>query len=156
MLCLAGMSNGLAAAFYLRLGGSKMGKGISALGAVLTLAGCTHAAISSTPMEIPGVGTVYRYQGRANYAFQIEEGDRLMAEDCKARNGGHPVIVDLQKRDMGSVAIGSGTSTTTANVNAYGNRNNATATGTATTNSVGTVGTSRKVNQEILYKCVTD
>ena len=48
--------------------GKTMRRGLIAL-AVMT-AGCTHASVSSVPIEIPGVGTVYRYQGRANFVHQ--------------------------------------------------------------------------------------
>src|SRR3990167_3632158 len=92
-----------------------------ALATIATLAGCTHASISSIPLQIEGIGTVYRYQGRANFAHQIAEADRMITEDCKARNGGRPVIVDLQKRDLGAVAVDSGQATTRINATATGN-----------------------------------
>ncbi|MCU7806106.1 MAG: hypothetical protein KZQ96_23275 [Candidatus Thiodiazotropha sp. (ex Lucinoma borealis)] len=126
------------------------------LAAVITLAGCTHASISSIPLQIEGVGTVYRYQGRANFAHQIAKADRMIAEDCKARNGGHPVIVDLKKRDLGIVTMDSGQATTRINATATGNSHSTNVTGTATTTSSGGVTALRNYNQEILYKCVTD
>jgi hypothetical protein len=118
------------------------------------LGACTHAAISSIPMEVPGVGSVYRYQGRANFAHQIEEADRLMKEHCKSVNGGNPVIVDLQKRDLGVVAIASGNSSTNINANVSGTANQARVSGTGTTNSLATMNAMRNTNQEILYRCV--
>lgn len=80
--------------------------------AVLILGGCTFARISSVPLEIEGVGTVYRYQGRANFSHQIAEADRMMTKHCQGLNGGRPVIVNVQKRDLGTVVIGNGQSTT--------------------------------------------
>jgi hypothetical protein len=126
------------------------------LAAITTLAGCTFASISSTPMEIEGVGTVYRYQGRANFGYQIAEADKLMAEDCKAKNGGHPVIVDLQKRDLGIVSMGSGQATTHLNATATNNPYSTNVYGTAHTTSSSSGTALRNYNQEILYKCVVD
>lgn len=123
---------------------------------VLALAGCTHASISSTPLQIEGVGTVYRYQGRANFAHQIAEADRMITEHCKTLNGGRPVIVDLQKRDLGIVAMDSGQSTTRINATATGTPYATNISGTASTTSSGGMTGLRNYNQEILYKCVTD
>jgi len=123
---------------------------------VVALAGCTHASISSIPLEIEGVGTVYRYQGRANFAHQIAEADRMITEDCKAKNGGRPVIIDLQKRDLGIVAMDTGQSTTRINATATGSPHATNVTGTATTTSSGGMTGLRNFNQEILYKCVTN
>ena len=119
---------------------------------VLVLSGCTFGSVSSIPMEIPGVGTVYRYQGRANFSHQIAEADRMMVEDCKARNGGKPVVVDLQKSDVGMMVVNSGQATTNYNARATGNY----IYGTANTSLLGTSSGLRNQNQEILYKCVTD
>lgn len=129
---------------------------IQVLAAIVTLAGCTHASISSIPLEIEGVGTVYRYQGRANFSHQIAEADRMITEDCKARNGGRPVIIDLQKRDLGIIAMDSGQATTRINATATGNPYSTNVTGTASTTSSGGMTALRNYNQEILYKCVTD
>ena len=129
---------------------------LQALAFVVTLASCTHASISSIPLQIEGVGTVYRYQGRANFAHQITKADRMITEDCKARNGGIPVIVDLQKRDLGIVAMDSGQATTHINATATGNPYSTNVTGTATTTSSRGVTALRNYNQEILYKCVID
>ena len=126
------------------------------LSVVVVVAGCTHASISSIPMEVAGIGTVYRYQGRANFAHQMAEADRMIAEDCKARNGGKPVIVDLQKRDLGVVAFDSGQANTRVNANAAGSPYNTNITGTATTTASGSTTVMRNYNQEILYKCVKD
>ena len=80
----------------------------------------------------------------------------MITEDCKARNGGHPVIVNIQKRDLGIVAIDSGQATTHINGTATGNPYSTNVTGTATTTSTGSTTALRNYNQEILYKCVTD
>jgi hypothetical protein len=123
---------------------------------VLALAGCTHGSISSIPQQIEGVGTVYRYQGRANFAHQISEADRMITEHCKALNGGRPVIVDLQKRDLGIVAMGTGQSTTQINATATGTPYATNITGAATTTSAGSMTGLRNFNQEILFRCVTE
>lgn len=123
---------------------------------VLILAGCTHASISSIPLEIEGVGTVYRYQGRANFAHQIAEADRMLTEHCKVLNGGHPVIVDMQKRDLGIVSMGSGQSATRINATGTGTPYATNIMGTATTTSSGTMTGLRNFNQEILFKCVAE
>lgn len=120
------------------------------------LAGCTHASISSIPMQIEGVGTVYRYQGRANFSHQISEADKMIAEDCKARTGGKPVIVDLQKRDLGVIAFDNGQANTRINATATRSASNADISGTATTTFSGSTTAMRNYNQEILYKCVTE
>lgn len=119
-------------------------------------AACTHGSVSQVPMEIAGLGTVYRYEGRANFAHQIADADRMMMEDCKARNAGHPVIVDLQKRDLGIVAMGGNSSTTSVQANVVGNRYGSSLSGTGTTHSSGSVTALRNFNQEILYRCVKD
>lgn len=110
------------------------------------LAGCTHARISPIPMLIEGVGTVYRYEGRANFPHQLAEADRMIAQDCKARNGGTPVVVNLRKRDLGTVSLDSGQAN--ARVSAIGGGN-----ATVATSSNGSTTTMRNYNQEILYKC---
>lgn len=120
------------------------------------LFGCTHGSISELPINVQGVGTVYRYQGRANFPHQIAEADRMIIEDCLRRNGGKPVIVDLQKTDLGYVAIGNETSNTNATGSYSGNRYGGSVSGNATTNSTGSVTKLRNFNQEILYKCVKD
>ena len=121
---------------------------------LIVLAACTHASVSTVPVEIPGIGTVYRYQGRANFAHQFAEADRLMIEQCKNINGGRPVVVTQQMRDLGMVAMGNSQSTT--NLNATGNRSGQTTyvQGTATTSTFGSAGAMRNMNQEILFKCV--
>jgi hypothetical protein len=114
------------------------------------VSGCTFASVSSLPINVPGHGEVYRYQGRANFPHQIAEADRMIVEDCKARNGGRPQIVDLSKQDLGVIAMGSGSSTTNLAGSVVGNS----ISGVANTTSSGTASTMRNMNQEILYKCV--
>lgn len=121
---------------------------------ILTTVACTHGAVSNIPMEIQGVGSVYRYQGRANFSHQIAEADKQMSEHCKSVNGGTPVIVDLQKRDLGVGVIASGNSSTNINANVSGTANQARVSGVSTTNSLATMNAMRNMNQEILYRCV--
>ncbi len=124
---------------------------------IFILGGCTHASISSIPLEIEGVGTVYRYQGRANFAHQIGEADRMIAEDCKQKNGGVPVILDLKKQYLGQVDMGGGSeSRTRINATVTGVGSSAQITGTARVSSVNNGGSIANYNQEILYKCVSN
>ena len=76
----------------------------------------------------------------------------MMTEDCKAKNGGHPVVVNLEKQDLGVIALGQGQSNTNFSARAAGNAIN----GTAATSSIGSLTTMRNMNQEILYKCVKE
>lgn len=131
-------------------------KNVVKLSWVFILGGCTHASISSIPLEIEGVGTVYRYQGRANFPHQIAEADRMIAEDCKLKTGGHPVIVDLKKQYLGQVDMGGGESRTRINATVTGTGNYAQVTGTARTTSTDGGGSLANYNQEILYKCVSN
>lgn len=121
---------------------------------VLLLGGCTHASISSIPLEIDGIGTVYRYQGRANFPHQIAEADRMIAEDCERKNGGRPVIVDLKKQYLGQVDLGSGESRTRATATVSGTGSYAQLTGVSRTTSSVSGGSLANYNQEIVYKCV--
>lgn len=123
---------------------------------VSVLGGCTHASISSIPLEIEGIGTVYRYQGRANFSHQITEADRMISEDCRQRNGGRPVIVDLKKQYLGQVDMGGGESRTKINATVTGAGNYSQLSGTARTKTTGSGGSLANYNQEILYKCVAD
>lgn len=129
--------------------------GVFLLGA---LTACTHGVVSSTAMEIPGVGTVYRYQGRANFAHQIAEADKMMAEHCAKANGGRPIIVDLEKRDLGVVAIGSSNSTSRINATATtdSTRNQARISGAVNTQTLSSASMLRNMNQEITYRCATN
>lgn len=129
--------------------------GILLLGA---LTACTHGVVATTAMEVPGVGTVYRYQGRANFAHQIAEADKMMAEHCAKVNGGRPIIVDLEKRDLGTVAVGSSNSTTRFNATATSDsaRNQARISGTANTQTLSSASMMRNMNQEITYRCAAN
>jgi hypothetical protein len=122
--------------------------------AVAFLTACTHGSVSNIPLEIQGLGTVYRYQGRANFSHQIAEADKLMIEHCLSVNGGKPVVVDLQKRDLGMAVFNSGSSNTTFNGTVTGSHNQAYVYGSANTSSMGSASALRNMNQEILYKCV--
>src|SRR5262245_43751048 len=105
---------------------------------LLMIAGCTHASVSSVPMEMPGIGTVYRYQGRANFPHQIAEADRLMVEHCAKINGGKPIVVDRQKIFLGTVNMANAQATTSASAVAMGTPNSATASGSSSTTMSGT------------------
>lgn len=69
--------------------------------AALAVAGCTYAQVSATPVQLPDGGEGYRYTGRANFAHQMQEADRVMAETCAAR-GGRPLIVQQGERNIGA------------------------------------------------------
>ena len=125
-----------------------------ALPLILTTVACTHGAVSSIPQEIQGVGTVYRYQGRANFSHQIAEADKLITDHCLSVNGGKPVVVDLQKRDLGMEIFNSGSSSTTFNGTFTGSQNQANVYGRANRSSMESASALRNMNQEILYKCV--
>lgn len=122
------------------------------LGVSALLLGCTFGHVSSIPMEIEGIGKVYRYEGRSNFSHQLEKADEMMASTCKEKNGGYPVIVDLQQKDLGVVVFGSGQSSTNLSGNAYGNS----VYGTATTSSSGSINAMKNQNQAILFKCETN
>ncbi|WP_373000180.1 hypothetical protein [Marinobacter sp.] len=121
------------------------------IGIFTSLAGCTFAHISSVPMQVEGVGKVYRYEGRSNFSYQLAKADEMMASTCKEENGGYPVIVDLSQKDLGVVVLGSGQSTTNVSANSYGNS----VYGTATTSSYGSANAMRNQNQVVLFKCET-
>ena len=107
-------------------------------------------------MEIEGVGTVYRYQGRANFPHQMTEADSLITADCKARNGGKPLIVDLKRRDLGVIATSNGQTNTQFNATATSSFSGIDIDGKAKATSTGSTTVMRNYNQEILYKCVVE
>jgi hypothetical protein len=119
------------------------------------MAGCTHASVSSVPMEIPGVGEVYRYQGRANFAHQAAEADRLMTEHCLRVNGGKPVQVDRRLVDLGTVRFDNAQANTKGTTHVTGGPYSAVATSNSRTTVTGSETEMRNFNQEILYKCVS-
>ena len=129
-------------------------KFLTATSVLAFLTACTHGSVSNIPLEIQGIGTVYRYQGRANFAHQIEEADKMLFMHCLSINGGKPIVVDLQKRDLGALVLSNGTSSTTINGTISGNHNLANFSGNANTSSHGSASALRNINQEILYKCV--
>jgi hypothetical protein len=130
-----------------------MKKVVFSLSIISMLAACTHGAVSTTPMEVQGIGKVYRYQGRANFSHQLAEADRMMGEHCKSVNNGTPVVVNLQKRDLGTLSVGSGNALTTMNANAVGGSGYVAAAAIANTQATASVSTMRNINQEIYYKC---
>ena len=135
-----------------------MKKMLVSIPCVLMVAACTHGSVSNIPMEVQGVGTVYRYQGRANFAHQISEADKMMTEHCKSVNGGTPVVVNFQKQDLGVGVIGTSVSNTRmdATVTGTGYPNQARANGNANTTTSSTMTAMRNMNQEIMYKCVKE
>jgi hypothetical protein len=125
--------------------------------AVLALcSGCvpTYGAISSTPMIVQGVGEVYRYQGRANFAHQFEVADQQMAAHCQRVNGGRAVMVAHQTRNVGFGGIMQGQSNTVMSGTATGGPGLASVTGAAATTGFGTGSVMANQNQEILFRCV--
>lgn len=76
-------------------------------GAIAALTGCTHGHVSTVPTYVEGVGNVYRYEGRANFGHQLADADRMITEHCQQVNGGRPVILDHQTRDLGPLAVGT-------------------------------------------------
>jgi hypothetical protein len=70
---------------------------ISALAAT----SCTYSSISATPTLLPDGTEGYRYTGRANFGYQLDEADRIMAETCAAK-GKRPQIVDQGTRNIGA------------------------------------------------------
>ena len=78
----------------------------------------------------------------------------MIAEDCKQKNGGRPVIVDLKKQYLGQIDMGGGESRTRINATVTGTGNNAQITGTARTTAAESGGSLANYNQEIVYKCV--
>ncbi|MCA0204328.1 MAG: hypothetical protein LCH92_08300 [Proteobacteria bacterium] len=102
---------------------------------MVLLAGCapTYGSISSTPMQLGDGSLAYRYQGRANFGHQLAEADRQMAEHCAAVNGGRPVMVRQDTRQIGGGGFVQAQPTGFASFSAMSNQ-----------------------NQEILFRCVPD
>lgn len=100
-----------------------------------------------------GVGEVYRHQGRANFAHQIAEADRLMAEHCRQVNGGRAVIVSHQTRNIGFGGIGQSQSQTMIVGSAAASPGLVTGTATGLTTGVDTASVMTNQNQEILFRC---
>ena len=72
-----------------------------ALIATLFLGACTYSQVSATPVQLPDGSEGYRYTGRANFAYQMQEADAVMAATC-AEKGGRPLIVAQQERNIGA------------------------------------------------------
>lgn len=121
----------------------------------LAISACvpTYGAISMTPIEIPGVGTAYRYQGRANFQHQIAEADRMMAEHCAKVGGGRPVILNQNTRNIGFGGTGHSTASTYATGSATEILGGYGLQGSATTTGYGTTSVMANQNQEILFRC---
>ncbi len=120
----------------------------------LTVAGCTYASTSATPVEIPGVGLAYRYEGRANFPHQIAEADRAMAAHCQTVNGGRPVIVSFAKRNVGFGGIANTSAYGTMNANVAGTPGGAAISGTGSGTALTTGSVMANQNQEVLFRCV--
>jgi hypothetical protein len=78
-----------------------------------------------------------------------------MAEDCKKRNGGRPVIVGLKKQYLGQVELGGTESRSRINapVTTTGS-NSAQISGTVRSTTPASCGSVANYNQAILYRCV--
>lgn len=125
------------------------------IAAVFALSACTFAGVGVTPMYIEGLGEVYRYQGRANFGYQISEADRVMSGHCAQVNGGRPVIVDQRTVNVGAGGIFQSQTMTTASGTARPTPGGIFASGQATTTGIGTGGVMANQNQEIWFRCVT-
>lgn len=95
------------------------------IAAVLFAASCTYAQVSATPVQLADGSEGYRYSGRANFGYQMQEADRVMASTCAAR-GLRPRIVEQAERNIGGGAILTG--------------------------NVGMIGANRQ--QDIIFRCV--
>lgn len=63
----------------------------------------TYGHISG-PMEFEGIGSVYRYEGNANFSWQHDEAQRMMGEHCGKKR---PVIVQMGDGRQGFVRFGN-------------------------------------------------
>jgi nitrous oxidase accessory protein NosD len=120
--------------------------GLMILVAVLT--GCTFSSISSLPIQT-AQGDLYRYEGRANFPYQIAEADQLITEHCAKLNGGKPVVVNVQKHHLGNVSFANASATTTGSAVVTGN----TISGSAVTTGYGSGSSIKAFNQVIMFKC---
>jgi hypothetical protein len=71
--------------------------------------GCTYSSVSATPILLPDGTEGYRYTGRANFGYQLDEADRVMAETCSAK-GKRAQIIDQGTRNIGAGALVSNNS----------------------------------------------
>jgi hypothetical protein len=121
--------------------------GLMMLAAGLT--GCTFGSISSLPIQTVQ-GDLYKYEGRANFPYQIAEADQMITEHCAKVNGGRPVVVNAQKQHLGNVAFANSSATTTGSAVVSGN----TISGSAVTTGYGSASSIKAYNQKIWFKCV--
>lgn len=68
------------------------------------VAGCTYGNISATPIQLPDGTEAFKYTGRANFGYQLDEADQAMAATC-ASIGKRPVIVQQGTRAIGAGAV---------------------------------------------------
>lgn len=80
----------------------------------------------------------------------------MMTKHCQGLDGGRPVIVNVQKRDLGTVVIGNGQSTTNFSATATDSPYATNVSGVARTHSSGSMSGLRNYNQEIMFKCVSE
>lgn len=78
---------------------------LAAAGALVS--GCTYSSVSATPIQLADGSEGYRYTGRANFGYQLDEADRVMAETCAAQ-GKRPLIVQQGTRNIGAGAMITG------------------------------------------------
>jgi hypothetical protein len=71
---------------------------------LVILGGCTYANVSATPIELADGTEAYRYTGRANFGYQLEEADRVMAQTCGAL-GLRPVVLQQDVRTIGTGSL---------------------------------------------------
>jgi hypothetical protein len=121
--------------------------GMTMLAAAMT--GCTFGSISSLPIQT-AEGDLYKYEGRANFPYQIAEADQLITEHCAKVNGGRPVVVNAQKHHLGNVAFGNSNATTTGSAVVSGNM----ISGSAVTTGYGSASSIKTYNQTVWFKCV--
>jgi hypothetical protein len=113
------------------------------------LAGCTFGSISSLPIQT-AQGDLYKYEGRANFPYQIAEADQMITEHCAKVNGGRPVVVNAQKHHLGDVSFANASATTTGSAVASGN----VISGSAVTTGYGSASSIKAYNQTVWFKCV--
>lgn len=112
-----------------------------------SLVACSFGSVSKTPVQLSNGEFAYRYEGRANFAHQNAEADRMMAEHCRSINGGFPVIVDARQSVVGAARLGQANTTLSGTSTAPGSFN-----ASATTNS--SVNTLANRQQSLLFRCV--
>lgn len=118
------------------------------------LGGCaaipTFGTISKTPLQLPNGELAYRYEGRANFQHQHEVADNMMAEHCKALNGGVAVAIDAQQQIIGASTFARSSANANATVTGPYQQRSVSGYGS----SSGTATTIGNRQQSILFKCV--